>query len=77
MRVCGILHRPGGLTEFGENRGLRGFDRTLRDFSEPGDDGSHPQLPTAVQEQLGLQLKAGKGTIRTLVIDHIEKPSEN
>jgi uncharacterized protein (TIGR03435 family) len=32
---------------------------------------------TAVQEQLGLKLEPQKATIQVLVIDHIEKPSEN
>jgi uncharacterized protein (TIGR03435 family) len=32
---------------------------------------------TAVQDQLGLKLEAGKGPVEMFVIDHIEKPSEN
>ena len=38
------------------------------------------QLPTifaAVQEQLGLRLEPAKGPVETLVIEQIEKPSEN
>jgi uncharacterized protein (TIGR03435 family) len=31
----------------------------------------------AVREQLGLKLQSTKGSVRTLVIDHIERPSEN
>ena len=30
-----------------------------------------------LEEQLGLKLHAAKGPVRTLVIDHIERPSEN
>lgn len=40
-----------------------------------GDD--RPSVFTAVQEQLGLKLEAGKAPIEVLVIDHIERPSAN
>jgi uncharacterized protein (TIGR03435 family) len=32
---------------------------------------------TAVQEQLGLKLEPSRGPVKSFVIDHIEKPSEN
>jgi uncharacterized protein (TIGR03435 family) len=32
---------------------------------------------TAVQEQLGLKLQPTKGPVDTLIIDHVEQPSEN
>jgi len=31
----------------------------------------------AVREQLGLKLQSTKAPVQTLVIDHIERPSEN
>ena len=52
-------------------------------FSEPGTGGtvpresSGPSIFTAIQEQLGLKLESTKGPVEILVIDHVEKPSEN
>ena len=36
-----------------------------------------PSLFTAIQQQLGLKLDSTKGPLQIVVIDHIEKPSEN
>jgi bla regulator protein blaR1 len=49
----------------------------------PGDDGNdadtQPEatLTTAIKQQLGLQLTSVKGTHQIIVIDHVERPSEN
>jgi uncharacterized protein (TIGR03435 family) len=40
-------------------------------------DTSGPSIFTAIQEQLGLKLEAQKVAVPILVIDHIEKLSEN
>jgi len=42
----------------------------------PSDD-SGPSIFTALQEQLGLKLESTKGPVEIIVIDHIERPSEN
>jgi uncharacterized protein (TIGR03435 family) len=69
------------------NTGLEGnYDFKLQwapDTASPaadgrsGDDSSGPSLFTALQEQLGLKLEPAKGPVETLVIDHVERPSEN
>jgi uncharacterized protein (TIGR03435 family) len=40
-------------------------------------DSSGPSLFSALQQQLGLRLESTKGPVDIVVIDHIERPSEN
>jgi uncharacterized protein (TIGR03435 family) len=40
-------------------------------------DSNGPSLTTAIQEQLGLKLESGKGPVEILMIDHVERASEN
>jgi uncharacterized protein (TIGR03435 family) len=62
--------------------GLQGiFNFKLHWVKEPtqpaGGEPAGPSLFTALQEQLGLRLRSQKAPIKTLIIDQVEKPSEN
>ncbi len=43
----------------------------------PPADSAGPSIFTAVQDQLGLKLESTKGPVEILVIDRVEKASEN
>ena len=64
-----------------------GFDFDLEFTPEPAAPGGQPpaapadaNLPslfTALEEQLGLKLEATRGPVEVLVIDRVERPTEN
>jgi uncharacterized protein (TIGR03435 family) len=61
-----------------DQTGIKGvFDVKLDWTPEPTAVNDKPDLFIAVQEQLGLKLEATKSSIEMLVIDHVERPSEN
>ena len=63
-----------------DKTGLPGAaDITLKWTDDGAADADGPVLSiyTAVEEQLGLKLQPSKGPVDTLVIDHVEMPTEN
>jgi uncharacterized protein (TIGR03435 family) len=64
-----------------DKTGLKGlFDFHLqfaREASSANPDVLGPSIFTAVEEQLGLKLEAARGSVEVVVIDHVERPSEN
>jgi uncharacterized protein (TIGR03435 family) len=54
-------------------------DEATPGIQASGDASDPPGLSifAALQEQLGLRLESSKGPVALLVIDHVEKPSEN
>ena len=55
---------------------LEWTDAPLNDIPNP-DISNRPSVFTAVTEQLGLKLESAKGPVEVIVIDHMERPSQN
>ncbi len=52
--------------------------RTVETPGPPtGADQDGPSISVALQQQLGLRLERGRGPVPILVVDHIERPTEN
>ena len=69
-----------------DNTNLAGTYRVKMNFDSAGarrppdvvvPDNAGPSVFSAVQEQLGLKLESSKTLTETLVIDRLERPSEN
>lgn len=75
--VGGIVNDRTGLTGFYT---IELHYAPRRAVAAPSDSPSlddHPDLFTAVREQLGLKFEGEKVTVPVLVIDHIERSTEN
>jgi uncharacterized protein (TIGR03435 family) len=59
------------------NRGDFGSAFRATSPAEPAPDPEGTPFLVAVKEQLGLKLKPGKAPLKVMVIDHVERPSEN
>jgi uncharacterized protein (TIGR03435 family) len=72
----GVLGRP-----VLDRTGFTGTFKVRLEFAPvtPGSDtdSTRPSIFAALEEQLGLRLESRKGTEEVLVIDHVERPSEN
>jgi uncharacterized protein (TIGR03435 family) len=78
-RLVGFLSYTPGIDRLVVDKtGLAGtYDFNLNWSPSTDSDGTGPSISTAIQEQLGLKLESTKGPVEVLVIDHIEKPSQN
>jgi len=61
-----------------DRTGLEGYYQVTLTFAPDvaGDASDAPTLFTAVQEQLGLKLEPSRAPLQTLIIDHVERPTE-
>ena len=64
-----------------DETGLKGkYDFTLRwqpNETATNEEGAPPLLFTAIEEQLGLKLEPKRGMVDVMVVDKVERPSEN
>jgi uncharacterized protein (TIGR03435 family) len=60
-----------------DKTGLSGmYDIQIEFAPDEATDGAAPSIFAALLK-VGLKLEAGKGPVETLVIDHLERPTEN
>lgn len=86
QNFCNMLLAPEAARPVVDQSGLSGkYDFQLHwsrlrhspDSNTPVPSSDAPDIFTAIQEQLGLQLVPRKVPVKFVVIDHIEPPTEN
>ena len=61
-----------------DQTGVEGdFDISMTWNPDTAPDAEGPSIYTALQEQLGLRLESKKGPVEVIVIESVERPSEN
>lgn len=78
--LASLLNDRAGRTVLDKTHLTERYDLSLRWKPDNDVEAAGPALPslfTAMQEQLGLRLEPAKAAIEILVIDHVERPSEN
>jgi len=76
-RLSESLGQPDGRVVV-DKTGLTGnYEFTLRYTDQPAPSDDTPSLFTALQEQLGLRLVPDRAPLQVVVIDAIERPTEN
>lgn len=60
-----------------DKTGLDGRYDFALEFAVRVDDPDRPSIFTALEEQLGLKLETGRAPVQVLVIDQIERPTED
>ena len=77
-----VLHRPvvdktGISGQFRYHLTFAPEDASASEIGGPPPASDSPSIFGALQEQLGLKLDSAKGPVEVLVIDHVERPTEN
>ena len=76
-KIAGVFGKPDGRVVI-DKTGLAGnYEFTLRYTNEPNATDDRPSLFTALEDQLGLKLVSDRAPLLVLVIDHIERPTED
>lgn len=77
LGVISSAGRPDGRVIVDKTALSGRYDFTLRYTLQPGPNDDTPSIFTAVEEQLGLKLAPDTAPLDVVVVDHIERPTED